>query len=264
MRDEADFTARQALGPMCEEAAGRHGVVPDLHPQDFIFRFLLDHPGFHDDRGRVDYYFDDGARSAAHLQDLVSGTCGLDLSSVRLLEFASGYGCVTRHLPHALPGTAVTSCDIHEEAVEFIEQKIGVPSILSNPVPESLGLDEEYDVIFALSFFSHMPRRSWIRWLDTLASGLRQGGHLIFTTHGIRSAELHLGSPQLDSEGFWFNPASEQKDLDPQEYGTTVTSPAFVARGIDHNGRLRLVRFSEGLWWQHQDLYVVRRVDPGR
>jgi SAM-dependent methyltransferase len=248
----------QAIRPLCEEAARRHDVVPDLHPLDFIFRFVYEHPGFDDDGARINYYFDDGAESARKLAELISETCSLNSLSLRLLEFASGYGCVTRHLTAAVPGASVTSCDIHREAVEFIEERIGVPSILSDAVPERLVLTPKYDVIFALSFFSHMPKTSWSRWLDTLGAGLRPGGCLIFTTHGIRSGELFMGSPQLDSDGFWFQPASEQRDLETSDYGTTLTSPSFVHRSIDETRSLRLVLSTEAFWWTHQDLYVVR------
>ena len=168
--------AWQALGRLGEEAARRHDVVPDLHPSDFILLFLLEHPGFRDDKGRVDYYFDDGARSARSLAALVADTCRIELSSLRLLEFASGYGCVTRHLRGALPGASVTSCDIHPEAVEFIQRKVGATAIGSHSVPEQLKLADRYDVVFALSFFSHMPKTSWGRWLRALADGVRESG----------------------------------------------------------------------------------------
>jgi methylase of polypeptide subunit release factors len=53
-----------------------------------------------------------------------------------MLEFASGYGCVTRHLPRTLPDVSIVASDIHPQANEFIRQKIGVNSIQSAAVPE--------------------------------------------------------------------------------------------------------------------------------
>ncbi len=59
----------------------------------------------------------------------------------------------------------------------------GVESYLSSPVPEQLTLPSQ-DVIFAHSFFSHMPETTWARWLKALANALAPRGVLIFTTPG--------------------------------------------------------------------------------
>ena len=66
--------------------------------------------------------------------------------------------------------------------------------------------------------------------------------------------------PSLDDDGFYFAAQSEQRDLDKAEYGTTVVRPGFVISQIEAlpNVELRLVRC--GLWWGHQDLYVLAKI----
>lgn len=241
-----------------EAAAKRHNVVADVHPEDFIFEYVLESPKFGDPESAVDYYFDDGARSAEKLATILNAL-GLP-DRYRLLEFASGYGCVTRHFARALPQAIVTSCDIHPDAVNFIDSKIGTATLLSDPVPEQLSSSETYEVIFALSFFSHMPRSTWTRWLRALASMLSGGGVFIFTTHGHRSLSGFGGMP-IGPDGFLFNPGSEQKDLDGAEYGSTLVTPAFVfneAETLKDLG-VRIIRFEEAGWWSHQDVYIMVR-----
>jgi SAM-dependent methyltransferase len=248
---------QQALA-LCPKYAGVQRVKHEVHPQDFIFHFLIENKVFETLDHAVAFYFDDGARSAGKLRSLLQEVCGWQGTSIKLLEFASGYGCVTRHMRNLLPEVSVTSCDIHREAVNFIAEQLGGHAVLSSAVPEQLDVPDEYDIVFALSFFSHMPKTTWTRWLNSLLSKVKNGGFLIFTTHGWLSRK-YIGFQDLDEDGFWFVSHSEQKDLDVAEYGVTATSPFFVINQIDKHSEGRLVCFREGYWWTHQDLYVIRR-----
>lgn len=72
-------------------------VVSDVHPDDLIFRFVMKSPGFKTKEEAVRYYFYDGANSAKKLNNLVFSELGMSRTAeTSLLEFASGYGCVTR------------------------------------------------------------------------------------------------------------------------------------------------------------------------
>ena len=58
---------------------------------------------------------------------------------------------VTRHLGGVLETADIVSCDIHEQAVEFIRTTLHMKAQLSRHVPEELQFDEPFDVVFALS-----------------------------------------------------------------------------------------------------------------
>ena len=173
-----------------------------------------------------------------------------------LLEFASGYGCVTRHLSRVNPELDIVACDIHPEAISFLKTELRAETLLSRSVPEEFAVPRKFDAVFALSFFSHMPQRTWRRWLVALSECLVDEGLLIFTTHGETSRQ-HFGNPEIPESGIWFDASSEQGDLDVVEYGSTIVSTDFVDRqleGLD----LHLIRRETGVWWEHQDLYVAR------
>ena len=239
------------------EIAARFGVSPDVHPADMIFRFVATHTVFPDAYQAIQYYFQDGRTSAERLRAIIRQWLP-DRPQGRLLEFASGYGCVTRHLlPLPLPGWEVTCADIHDEAVLFL-QKLGAKAVPSASKPEALRL-QPFDVVFALSFFSHMPDATFARWLQTLYSAVLPGGLLIFTTHGHFSLP-HLGNPPFNKEGYWFKAESEQHDLPQEEYGMMAVTPSYVCDRIKAlPGGPRIAVFNEGLWWNHQDLWVVQR-----
>ncbi len=243
-----------------EAQAKKWGVSPEIHVQDLLFRFVHNHPNF---AGRLDqaieYYFSDGHNSAEKLRHILITKCGYDeRQKVRLLEFASGFGGVTRHIPIVIPYADVVASDIHAQAINFIKNILKIPAVISTSRPEEFVTSEKFDVVFALSFFSHMPKNTFSDWLSKLASLLNPNGYLIFTTHGKISTK-HFQKFDFDEDGFYFKPEGDQFDLNPLEYGLTCTLPRFVIKQIFNNPDLSLDFFQEGYWWEHQDLYVVRK-----
>jgi SAM-dependent methyltransferase len=247
-------------GSSITKYAGETSVISDIHADDLIFEFLVENPVFPAIDDAIRYYFHDGANSAKKLNNLLFTE--LDLKrrwDTSILEFASGYGCATRHLIKELAPCNIVSCDIHAAACSFIDSAIGVKTILSATKPEDLEIDNSsFDVVFALSFFSHMPDRTWGRWLKSLFEKVKPGGYLIFTTHGMVSSQ-HLGSPIIPDSGIWFTASSEQKDLDVADYGNTIVTSDYVKKTVNNVLHEEILLMVEAGWWGHQDLYVVKK-----
>jgi SAM-dependent methyltransferase len=254
--------ARRKIGKTllahCRRTAAEFGVPPAIHPEDHIFWFLIDHPHYAKNRGAaVSAYFSTGNDSAFKVAKLCR-QYGVPARPV-VLDFASGYGCVARHLKAVQPRARIVCCDIHDQALSFIAGELGIDTLPSSHLPEAFATREGFDVVSAISFFSHMPKATWQQWLQALAHQLKAGGLLIFTTHGQRSLEMQHSGQTLDEEGFSFAARSEQPDLDPAEYGCTFTSFEYVYRQIQETSGVRLLRFDEAFWFGHQDAYVLRR-----
>jgi 2-polyprenyl-3-methyl-5-hydroxy-6-metoxy-1,4-benzoquinol methylase len=116
-----------------------------------------------------------------------------------------------------------------------------------------------YDVVFALSLFSHLPRTSWGRWLARLLDAVAPGGLLVFSTHGAEAARRQ--NVTLDGTGFFFAPSSESQAIDAQEYGTAFTDEAFVrAQMAQWAPAAQLLRFAPVWFWHHQDAWVLRKM----
>jgi hypothetical protein len=227
-----------------------------VHKKDFIYDFLSKHSVLGKDP--EGYYFTDERRSADRFVELVGRNASFAERPYSVLEFASGYGCVTRHLRNILPAEAIIACDIHAEAMQFIESEIGVRSMISAHDPADFDLGRRFDVVFALSFFSHMPHRTFGPWLAALFGHVAPGGRLIFTTHGAVTHRKLLPWAELH-DGYWFNPESEQLDLETADYGTTISTPEYVKRQISKHLRAPIAYLEEGYWWEHQDVYVVSK-----
>jgi hypothetical protein len=236
-------------------AAKRQGVEPDIHPKDLIYWYLVN--SWERIDVQINYYFEDGGRSATKVAELAAEMGYDGQRKIKLLEFASGYGCVSRHLKK-IPQFDLVSCDIHPEAIDFLTRKIGVKAILSAHVPDHFSPPQKYDIVFALSFFTHLPRSSWGRWLKVLYNTVEAPGYLMFTTHGQTVLEM-LKPTGLSDDGFGFSAESEQKDLDPEEYGSNITMPEFVhAQIVQQLGQVEVIhRPTE--WWKFQDLWIIRR-----
>lgn len=245
-----------------QKLAKKYETCPNIHKDDHIFRFIVTNPRFRSVEDAIEYYFRDGQNSSRIIMNLIKELYQCEKEKVKMLEFASGYGCVTRHLLNQKELLDITSCDIHPQAINFIEKELGGEVLLSDSKPENANLKpNSYDIVFCLSFFSHMPESTWFRWLSKLYEALVQGGLLVFTTHGYQSKKyFEFAKPVFDEKGYWFLPASEQLDLDVQEYGQTLVSPAYVCSKIKLlPDNPIIVKAVEGLWWGHQDLWVVQK-----
>lgn len=233
-----------------QKLAGTFDVSADLHEGDHMLRHLASSAPH-----GIDFYFSGGDQDARQICRLIE-RLGLP-ASASVLEFAAGYGRMTRHLTRLLSPRRFVASDIHPEAVSFLSE-LGCPAFPSTERPESLACDERFDLVFAISLFSHLPDELFARWLRSLRCLLKPGGHLMFTTHGQIAAdkEPSLKSILHPRVGYGFQPDSEQKDLDGGIYGTMVVMPHYVAHQTDEAG-LRVKSFSAGEWWHFQDEWVV-------
>jgi SAM-dependent methyltransferase len=238
--------------------AAQWQVTEKIHPSDYIYWFVAGHQNLSLEEG-TRHYFEDGASSASRLDAHLAELSLAERRPIKVLEFASGYGCVSRHLKKN-PRLDVTSCDIHPAAIEFLTGEIGVRAVQSSHLPEDFRTPEQYDAVFALSFFSHMPKATFGRWIKALYDRVAPGGRLLFTTHGENSCpELAITLADLDEEGFWFKAASEQHDLDSSEYGMTLSLPRYVAPAIAEAAPGATVEHRPAEWWGHQDLWIVKK-----
>jgi len=172
-----------------------------------------------------------------------------------MLDFASGYGRLTRHLVQELPANRIWVSDIQEEAVRFQEETFGVHGIVSAYSPHELVCDQQFDLVFVASLFSHIPDEVFTPWLKRLYDLLTERGVLVISVH-----DMALTAPESRERGISFIADNESDRLDPAYYGTAYVSEAYVAKAVEavtgRRGAYR--RIPKGLC-DYQDLYVVTR-----
>jgi SAM-dependent methyltransferase len=234
----------------CELCGSKFGVPEKIHPEDLLFWST---------GADVQSYFDNGHATAHTIKGIVEQFPSLP-RPFSFLDFASGYGRVSRHFRNVFPDAKVTTCDIHPAAVEF-SRSLGLAAVASAAIPEQFDPGQCFDVICALSFFTHLPRETWGRWLHRICRFLKPGGILIFTTHGRATLlipalkAMSITGESVPADGFLYLPVSDQSDLSLYDYGTAITLFEFVFRETLDAG-LRIVWFQERVI-THQDIVVV-------
>ncbi|KZR86307.1 Methyltransferase domain protein [Synechococcus sp. MIT S9509] len=237
-------------------------VSPFVHEEDFLLKFLQQ--CLLDDEKAFQHYFDNGRQSASRIKEIIlrnqqpQGISTIDVENFSILDFASGFGMVNRHFSQVIPQAHVEACDIHPKAIDFHSQYLQLKCHASSYDPKKLAINKTFDVVVALSFFSHIPSQSWLFWLQSLCNLLNEGGLLIFTTHGP-SSRVAVSEKFIDKGlRFYFYPESEQDDLEKKEYGTACAHPSFSMKIISQLPGMHLSEYKQGIWWGgNQDVYVL-------
>jgi SAM-dependent methyltransferase len=238
--------------------SGRLAAVNlDIHAEDeMLLHYLNLHPGNRDQA--LVLYFDSGRRIWGTMASILRWRFGSRFSTLppnfQLLDFASGYGRVTRFALLDIPPECFWVSDIYAGGVRFQEAAFGVHGLVSHADPEQLVCAETFDAILVSSLFTHLPEATFRSWLRRLWGMLRPGGVLVFSVH---DQDIMLPGRQLPPDGILFDAHSESGSLSSEQYGTTWVNEGFVRRMVGEVAPGSSVhRLARGLL-RFQDLYVV-------
>ncbi len=202
-------------------------------------------------------YFDSGRRIWATMAALLGWRFHRLADPERpfqLLDFASGYGRVTRYAVLDVPPERIWVADIYERGVRFQEAAFGVHGLVSRADPERFECAETFDAILVSSLFTHLPEAAFRAWFRRLYGRLNPGGMLVFSVH---DEDLLAPGRALPPSGLLFDPSSESGSLPSEQYGTTYVDEPFVRRVLaDLAPGASVHRISRGLN-NFQDLYAV-------
>ncbi|HEV7516402.1 MAG TPA: class I SAM-dependent methyltransferase [Thermoanaerobaculia bacterium] len=229
------------------------GTNLDIHAADEMLAFLEE--TFAGDRdSAIAVYFQSGRLIWETFREILTWHFR-DLDRIgRLLDFASGYGRVTRFLVRDLPPERVWVADIYAEGVRFQEAQLGVHGLVSTPSPADFRAAERFDCILVSSLFSHLPEATFHGWLARLSGLLAPGGLLAFSVHDW--SLLHPAR-EVTPDGFLFAAVSESGSLAKSQYGTCWVTESFVRRAIERAAPGASAHRIPRGFSNFQDLYVV-------
>jgi ubiquinone/menaquinone biosynthesis C-methylase UbiE len=114
-----------------------------------------------------------------------------------ILDFGCGCGRVIRHFQH-LQGPRLYGCDYNPALVEWCQKHLQFAEFTVNqlrpPLPYS---DEQFDLIYCYSVFTHLSDEDQRLWIDELFRVLKPGGYLMVTMHGDSHAQAFLSPDDL-------------------------------------------------------------------
>jgi SAM-dependent methyltransferase len=187
------------------------------------------------------------------------------------LDFGCSSGRVVRVFAAAYAELEWHGCDPLEEAIEWAQ--VHLPAISFECSPERPPLtygDEAFDLVFAISIWSHFAENAAVEWLGEMHRILRPGGRLILTSHGLQSiayasaqgirpaGQLEEIERALYRDGFWFTDefgSEGDHGLRNPEWGTAFLSPEWLLSRT--SGAWRICVFHPGHVQDNQDLYVL-------
>ncbi len=258
-------------GDLARELAAEFGVETSVYERDYLLNAVV--WAFKGDvAAGYRHYIADGRANAEAIKEIVQKYCGDRLCfdaqqsanalPFVVLDFACGYGRVGRHFKNVMPDVEYTGMDIHYDAVRFNRDVLGLRILQSTRKTSSFYVNQSFDFIFALSFFSHVRKEHFLGWLSELHSILKPGGVLMISTHGQMSHKLLMPEAVVDADGYGMIATSEQFDLSTNFYIHAITYQSFVETTVASLRGLKLLNFSEGYWFGHQDMYVLKNVAP--
>jgi SAM-dependent methyltransferase len=155
-------------------------------------------------RAKRQNYFGTGFRTARTVLTMLEDW-GFDLRSMQsVLEFGCGSGRVLRHFRH-IAGLRLAGTDANPKPIAW--DCINLPGIdfCENALTPPLKYDEaSFDLVYALSVFTHIPIIAQQPWLNELRRVLRTGGYLLCTVHGANLINSRLNEQdraQLERDG---------------------------------------------------------------
>ena len=131
----------------------------------------------------VDWFLSSGRNSAASIGDLLARH-GVALKEIEsILDFGCGCGRVIRHW--AGLAARIQGVDRNRRLVRWCRRHLPFASFDMNRVePPLRGHAGEFQLVYALSVFSHLPEGLQRPWIEELRRVTRVGGHVIFSIHG--------------------------------------------------------------------------------
>jgi SAM-dependent methyltransferase len=129
-------------------------------------------------------FLTDGQGTAQAILDVLHGS-GIDISSsMRVLDFGCGSGRVIRHL-HRMTGARFYGSDYNPQLITWCQQNLRFGQFDVNGVAPPLAYEnEQFDLVYALSVFTHFPENLQAAWMSELSRVLKPGGHLLMTAQG--------------------------------------------------------------------------------
>lgn len=129
----------------------------------------------------------------------------------RWLDFGCGSGRAARHLARETSIRRLTGVDVDADAIRWAARHLRDEYVVISPHPPAPFADASFDVVYAISVFTHFDERQQDAWLAELHRLLRPGGLFVATTHAPALAYNRPDMTRADHErlrdtGFAFRP----------------------------------------------------------
>jgi ubiquinone/menaquinone biosynthesis C-methylase UbiE len=204
--------------------------------------------------------------------------------STNILDFGCGSGSQLMSLTRHFPGATYFACDVDPSAIEFVRKSYPTVDAVTSGFMPPLGYsDNQMDLVYSVSTFSHFDLPTQRAWLLELFRIIKPGGLVLLTIEGRFALSMLLGEmdcnkeeieDKLQTEGIFYKEYPWLKELQRrgpaltakvdmasyfgESYGNTIMTPDFIREKWSESG-FEVLGIAEGVSCARQDLVVLQR-----
>jgi len=118
-------------------------------------------------------------------------------AGARVLDFGCGVGRVLRHFAAEAPAAELHGCDVDLQSIAWLREAFPPAFRVTTceRLPPLEYPDDGFDLIYAISIFTHLVDGEWEPWLRELQRVLKPDGVLLVTFHNRVAYEHMTGAP---------------------------------------------------------------------
>ena len=188
-----------------------------------------------------------GNRCAGDIQKALS-RAGRDLGSFkRILDFGCGCGRTLIHLKDLAPNAELHGTDIDAKAIEWCKRHLTFARFkVSDEMPPLAYSSDTFDLVYAISVFTHLDEDYQFRWLEELRRVAKPGAIVLLTVDSALVGDQEFVFQRSYEEGLfpaWYQNAYHSREYVVDTFGKYFEVLDYVAKGM--NG--------------HQDVVILKR-----
>jgi SAM-dependent methyltransferase len=229
--------------------------VPSISKNDLMFYYWLYHTESF--RDALLGYFQSGVQQAESIRNLLIDQ-KFNLDKLKLLDFASGHGRVSRYFKCYVNPDNIFISDIKLNAVEFQRSNFNYQGFLAPENPNECRIEFSFDFISVSSLFTHLNEDLFGRWLAVLGGYLNLGGILSFSIHKLVS-ENDIFKYSEVSEDDLFRETDDSLS-GRKIYGVTSLSLVKLTKILTQCLNFDFVIVDERKWGDSQVLISIKRL----
>jgi 2-polyprenyl-3-methyl-5-hydroxy-6-metoxy-1,4-benzoquinol methylase len=199
-----------------------------------------------------------GARGVAIVKECVEKHDSLPRIR-RAWDFGCGCGRLSSHFSRLHPEIQFVGSDIDPEAINWLQTtKTENIAYYVNPLSPPCEFEGEFDLIYAISVFTHLPEEFQFDWLKELRRQSAPGAILALTKSGAHFVQHYSRRVQAEfaKKGFCYVEGPKTEGL-PSCYRSTLHSDEYIHRVWSEY--FKILEIVPQGYDGHQDIVVAKK-----
>jgi len=178
-------------------------------------------------------FFTVGMRTAEGLQEAMASSSFELSDGAAVLDFGCGCGRTLLWFARQFPKVRWHGSDVNTEAIEWCRKSIPGATFAVNGLEPPLPFPENsFDLIYAVSVFTHLSEEHQRAWLPELRRVLRPGGRLLLSLHSRNVWQALQEASAVERDGFVFRTSAKLQGILPAWHQTAFQSQESIVAAL--------------------------------